>query len=74
MSNILTRAKQAAAALTAVVAINVATAAPAYAWGHAASDKARNAALVIGGLAVGVAAIRRVRRPTQVQSKKHTLG
>ena len=74
MSNILTRAKQAAAALAAVVALNVATAAPAYAWGHTASDKARNAALVIGGLAVGVAAIRRVRRPTRVQNKQHTHG
>lgn len=74
MSNIVERAKQAAAALTAVVALNVATTAPAYAWGHTASDKARNAAVVIGGLAIGVAALRRARRSTPVQNKKNTLG
>lgn len=74
MSTIIANAKKAAAALTAVVAINVATAAPAYAWGHTPGDKARNAALVIGGLAVGIAAIRRAHRPTPRQNQQHTHG
>jgi hypothetical protein len=74
MSNIADRAKQAAAALTAVVALNVATVTPAYAWGHTAIDKAKNAGLVIGGIAIGVAALRRSRRNSQVQNKKNTLG
>lgn len=74
MSNMLNRAKQAAAALTAFVALNVATAAPAQAFGHTASDKLRNGALVVGALAVGVAAVRRLRRPTRQVQPKNTLG
>ena len=73
MSNILDRAKQAAYALTAVVALNVATATPAHAWGHTSIDKARNAAVVVGGLAIGIAALRGVRR-RKVANNSKTLG
>ncbi len=73
MSNILERARQTAAALTAVVALNVATATPAHAWGHTSIDKARNAAIVVGGLAIGIAAIRGVRRRKAANNAK-TLG
>lgn len=73
MSNILDRAKQAAYALTAVVAINVAAVAPAHAWGHTPGDKARNAAVVVGGLGIGIAAMRGIRR-RQAANKAKTLG
>ena len=74
MSNIVDHAKQAAAALTAVVALNVATATPALAWGHTPGDKARNAAVVVGALAIGIAAVRRARRSSPANAKKSTLG
>ncbi len=70
------QAKQAALALTAVVTLSTVAAEPAHAWGHTASDRARNAALTIGGLAVGVAAIRAMRRrqtPAAPKQQK-TLG
>lgn len=73
MSNMLNRAKQAAATLTTAVVVSATTAAPALAWGHTPGDKARNAAVVIGGLAVAVAAMRSARcRPGQNQ--KNNLG
>lgn len=70
------QAKQAALALTAVVALGTATAEPAHAWGHTASDRARNAALTIGGLAIGVAAIRAMRRRPKIAApqQQKTLG
>lgn len=75
MSNMPTRMRKAAAALTAVTALTVLTPTPALAWGHTPGDKARNAAVVIGGLAVAVAAVRGFRRRGQTpQQQRNTLG